>query len=292
MTKLPYWRKIFREKIHQYYPKSSWKIKKDNKITEEEEEGWEAYTERDAYGRFQCSWCDHEWTSIRVIILFLIQLTYQEQGIVKMRYFGQQCTHCQGGYEQPYISEPILNKIIENVVNRIREWCYGENNVPAPFPVHDKTMHGPHRRDLCEAYAFRFCPTNAAQYSYSPITTNRYDSTSVLMMDDPIMESQNIPEPFPVHDKTMHGPHRRDLCEAYAFRICPTNAAQYSYSPVTTNQYDSTSVLITDDPLMESQNIPQEQKNCCKCICYVLTLLIFLIIIGVVIWVVITKVLT
>ncbi|XP_074860725.1 LOW QUALITY PROTEIN: receptor-transporting protein 2-like [Carettochelys insculpta] len=150
------WREMFYEKVDQVKPQNEWDLKMHQDLDYNDlRPGWKQSVQEHAFGSFQCSWCQHSWSSAQVVILFHMNLDpHGRRGRVKMRVFRQECYQCsEGRLEDPLFQEESVHRILENLVNSIREKCYGEymDHTQLSEAIVGGWHSGPHRRDHCEA---------------------------------------------------------------------------------------------------------------------------------------------
>ncbi|XP_078523120.1 receptor-transporting protein 3-like [Lissotriton helveticus] len=113
---------------------------------------------------FCCSWCGHSWDSIRVSIIYQTKLEKKRrQGTVKMKILRQKCNHCCAGiYEDPEFTVENINVILNNLLIRIRESCYGEDvdDDELQLIAAYGSLDGPHQPENCEACQLGICARN------------------------------------------------------------------------------------------------------------------------------------
>uniref|UniRef100_A0A8C3SWI7 Receptor transporter protein 3 n=1 Tax=Chelydra serpentina TaxID=8475 RepID=A0A8C3SWI7_CHESE len=111
--------------------------------------------------RFQCSCCARCWPSAQVPIFFHMHLDRsQGQGQVKRRVCGQKCKKCHGAkFETLTFSQENIERILDNLVLKIREKCYREfiANRDLADPIVEEDVEGPHDTTRCEACALGIC---------------------------------------------------------------------------------------------------------------------------------------
>lgn len=125
--------------------------------------GWKQYQQK-AFGRFQCSSCRRSWASAQVQILCHMFLERRQfQGQVLMRLFAQRCQKCPGAqFEKPQFSQESAMRILNNLVHRIQEKCYG-NGIKkfSEIPVMPEVpLDGSHDMANCEACSLGYCGLN------------------------------------------------------------------------------------------------------------------------------------
>ncbi|XP_036893422.1 receptor-transporting protein 4 isoform X2 [Sturnira hondurensis] len=110
---------------------------------------------------FRCSSCKRNWASAQVKILCHMHLEQRKsQGQVLMRLFGQRCQKCsRSQFEKPEFSSDSTMRILNNLVQRIREKYYGDGtNKYSETPVIPEVpLDGSHDTANCEACVLGFC---------------------------------------------------------------------------------------------------------------------------------------
>ncbi|XP_070247207.1 receptor-transporting protein 3 [Myotis yumanensis] len=155
------WQKVFQELIHEVKPWHQWTLTLDNSLIPNTlQPGWAQYQQW-AFAWFTCSWCSRSWASSHVQVLCHMHWSKREStGQVKMRIFAQRCRKCSEPlFEVPEFTEENVSRILNNLVFRILEKCYGEGfksmeEIPT---IKDISLKGPHDTNNCEACLQGFC---------------------------------------------------------------------------------------------------------------------------------------
>uniref|UniRef100_A0A8C4YDZ1 3CxxC-type domain-containing protein n=1 Tax=Gopherus evgoodei TaxID=1825980 RepID=A0A8C4YDZ1_9SAUR len=148
------WREMFYEKIEEVKPQDHWDLKMDQNLDYNDlGPGWKQSLQEHSFASFQCSRCQHFWSSVQVVILFHMYLDqHRRKGWVKMRVFRQECYECsEGKLEEPNFKEESVQRVLESLVISIREKCYGEYVAQLSEVTVIGRHYGPHRSDHCEA---------------------------------------------------------------------------------------------------------------------------------------------
>uniref|UniRef100_A0A8C4YDT8 3CxxC-type domain-containing protein n=1 Tax=Gopherus evgoodei TaxID=1825980 RepID=A0A8C4YDT8_9SAUR len=127
------WQQIFSQKIGQMKPGDRWTLKADYNLQSNDlDPGWKQFLQQHAFARFQSS----------------------QQGQVKMKIFRQECKKCLvPKLEQPEFSQENVERVLENLMLKIRGKCYREAINPhdlSKIIVEAQTM-GPHDSSHCDA---------------------------------------------------------------------------------------------------------------------------------------------
>ncbi|KAE8603646.1 hypothetical protein XENTR_v10014403 [Xenopus tropicalis] len=158
------WKKMFSE-MFDGKRREMWTI--DICSEKPNQRGWKSFTQQDAFGKFHCHNCLHSWKSIHAVIEFYINLNGW-QGRVMMKPFGQKCQNCNDNqYVKPEMPNSVIRNILRNLINTIRDKCYGEY-VSEWYPANDgQSGHGPHIKKLCEACHLGICKTKIFNIQHS-----------------------------------------------------------------------------------------------------------------------------
>lgn len=101
--------------------------------------------------------CGRGWPSNRVMVIFHMRLTYG-QGIVKVRYFRQNCKMCTAApMEKPSITSDNIEVVLENLVKKIRIKCYHEDLDRGYRPSVPLDVNSPHEPAHCEGCIEGIC---------------------------------------------------------------------------------------------------------------------------------------
>ncbi|OCT80652.1 hypothetical protein XELAEV_18027465mg [Xenopus laevis] len=147
------WKQTFSEIVSEIVS-DKWTINICNEKPNQER--WKSFTQRDAFGEYDCPNCRNHWKSTHAVIEFYIQRTGW-QGNVMMNPLGQKCKNCIHLYIKPEMPNRIITIIVQNLIKTIRKEYYGEY-VPQLEPANDgQSGHGPHIKKLCEACQLGKC---------------------------------------------------------------------------------------------------------------------------------------
>ncbi|KAM4771088.1 receptor-transporting protein 3-like [Rhinophrynus dorsalis] len=130
-----------------------------NSLTQDErQKGWKV-SQTNNHASFACWYCSHNWNSARVTVIFHYRLQRNKKGIVLIHPFGQKCRDCSSdGFMKPTFRETTAEKILSNLILKIRKNCYREDigsDVPGPRQPALRTK--PHEKELCEACMEGIC---------------------------------------------------------------------------------------------------------------------------------------
>ncbi|XP_030431630.1 receptor-transporting protein 1-like isoform X3 [Gopherus evgoodei] len=102
------WREMFYEKIEEVKPQDHWDLKMDQNLDYNDlGPGWKQSLQEHSFASFQCSRCQHFWSSVQVVILFHMYLDqHRRKGWVKMRVFRQECYECSEGVTGCLLTAP------------------------------------------------------------------------------------------------------------------------------------------------------------------------------------------
>ncbi|XP_065267381.1 receptor-transporting protein 3-like [Emys orbicularis] len=156
------WQQIFSQKIGQMKPGDRWTLKVDYNLQSNDlDPGWKQFLQQHAFARFQCSQCWHTWHSAQVNILFHMHLDRkQRRGQVKMKIFRQECKKCLvPKLELPEFSQENVERVLENLMLKIRGKCYREAINPHDLSkiIVEAQIMGPHDSSHCEACRLGIC---------------------------------------------------------------------------------------------------------------------------------------
>uniref|UniRef100_A0A8C0GBZ3 Receptor transporter protein 1 n=1 Tax=Chelonoidis abingdonii TaxID=106734 RepID=A0A8C0GBZ3_CHEAB len=145
---------------------------------------------------FQCSRCQHSWSSVQVVILFHMYLDqHRRKGWVKMRVFRQECYECsEGKLEEPNFKEESVQRVLENLVISIREKCYGEYVAQLSEVTVIGQHYGPHRSDHCEACRLGIHQRPKHTMYYGRPKDTLYHGTSKDTMPPVQLPSHDLPQ--------------------------------------------------------------------------------------------------
>ncbi|XP_073529207.1 receptor-transporting protein 4-like [Phyllobates terribilis] len=116
------------------------------------------YCSQRTFGSFHCLYCQRNWNSSKVFILFCMKLNqYQRHGNVAMRIFKQGCQKCMR-MQEPTIQSENIERVISNVVSHIQKVFYGQQDVndDRPPKIYGP-LDGPHDEEHCEACQLNLC---------------------------------------------------------------------------------------------------------------------------------------
>lgn len=194
------WQQTFQELIQEEKPCHRWTLTLDRNLTPNRlQPDWKQYQQW-VFARFQCSWCSRRWASAHVQVLFHMRWNRRKsKGQVKMRVFAQKCQKCsEPSFEVPEFTEENISRILDNLVSKILDECYGEGSssmeeIPT---IKYCRLKGAHDSDNCEACLQGFCTRSeldlAAQSRTSP--------SSSSVSEDGVISSY---EPSPTRGSTV-----------------------------------------------------------------------------------------
>ncbi|XP_034638517.1 receptor-transporting protein 2-like [Trachemys scripta elegans] len=191
------WREMFYEKIEEVNPQDYWDLKMHQNLDYNDlGPGWKQSLQEHAFASFQCSSCQHFWSSSQVVILFHMYLDqHRRKGWVKMRVFRQECYECsEGKLEEPNFKEESVQKVLENLVISIREKCYGEYVAQLSEVTVIGRHYGPHRSDHCEACRLGIHQRPKHTMYYGRPKDIVYHGTSKDTMPPVQLPSHNLPQ--------------------------------------------------------------------------------------------------
>uniref|UniRef100_A0A452IWU7 3CxxC-type domain-containing protein n=1 Tax=Gopherus agassizii TaxID=38772 RepID=A0A452IWU7_9SAUR len=145
-------RQIFSQKIGQMKPGDRWTLKADYNLQSNDlDPGWKQFLQQHAFARVDS--CRKPFAQVN--ILFHVHLDRkQRQGQVKMKIFRQECKKCLvPKLELPEFSQENVERVLENLMLKIRGKCYREAINPhdlSKIIVEAQTM-GPHDSSHCDA---------------------------------------------------------------------------------------------------------------------------------------------
>ncbi|XP_075717917.1 receptor-transporting protein 3-like [Rhinoderma darwinii] len=156
------WKNIFENEREDQGINHVWSFSVDEHL--QAQQGYLQYTQC-TFARFKCSHCLRLWNSAQVHILFLIRWDrVSRHGTVKMKIFRQGCRRCNSSIlEKPEITEENVKRVISNLVSKIQNMVYGQNNTNPPLKpvVYSDDLDGPHEKEHCEACKKQVCTRNA-----------------------------------------------------------------------------------------------------------------------------------
>ncbi|TFK04897.1 copine-7 [Platysternon megacephalum] len=191
------WREMFYEKIKEVKPQDYWDLKMHQNLDYNDlGPGWKQSLQEHAFASFQCSWCQHFWSSVQVVILFHMYLDqHRRKGWVKMRVFRQECYQCsEGKLEEPNFKEESVQRVLENLVISISEKCYGEYVAQLSEVTVIGRHYGPHRSDHCEACRLGIHQRPKHTMYYGRPKDTVYHGTSKDTMPPIQLPSHNLPQ--------------------------------------------------------------------------------------------------
>ncbi|KAG8515816.1 Receptor-transporting protein 4 [Galemys pyrenaicus] len=163
------WNQIFQELMHESIL-DRWTLDEDENLQPDRlESGWRQYQQR-AFGRFLCSVCKQNWASAQVQIVCHMHLKKKtSQGRVKIHFFRQKCQKCsRSQFEKPDFSEESTKRILTNLIQRIQERYYENNERRVPeIPVRPEVhLEGAHDMANCEACTLGLCEQDNMEEPY------------------------------------------------------------------------------------------------------------------------------
>ncbi|CAM5164092.1 unnamed protein product [Natator depressus] len=193
------WREMFYEKIEEVKPQDNWDLKMQQNLDYNDlGPGWKQSLQQHAFASFQCSRCQHFWSSVQVVLLFHMYLDlHRRKGCVKMRVFRQECYECsKGKLEEPDFKEESVQRVLENLVISIREKCYGEyvDHTQLSEVTGIGQHYGPHQSDHCEACQLGIHQRPKCSMYYGRPKDTVYHGTSKDTMPPVQLPSHNLPQ--------------------------------------------------------------------------------------------------
>ncbi|XP_059543318.1 receptor-transporting protein 4 [Myotis daubentonii] len=187
------WEQKFQELMQEVKPRHRWTLKFDETLKPDcVAQGRKQYQQK-AFGRFQCSSCRRRWASAKVQVLCHMYLEpRQSQGHVLMRLFAQRCQKCYGAqFEKPEFSIDSAMRILNNLVYRIRERCYGNgirkfSEIPV---IPELPLEGSHDMANCEACALGCCVLSSQDCMTKP-SNSSFSYMEIGSFDDIFSQAQ------------------------------------------------------------------------------------------------------
>ncbi|XP_024058152.1 receptor-transporting protein 3-like [Terrapene carolina triunguis] len=208
------WQQIFSQKIGQMKPGDRWTLKVDYNLQSNDlDPGWKQFLQQHAFARFQCSQCWHTWHSAQVNILFHMHLDRkQRRGQVKMKIFRQECKKCLvPKLELPEFSQENVERVLENLMLKIRGKCYREAINPHDLSkiIVEAQIMGPHDSSHCEACRLGIC---CLKYEAQAPASTFFRSASLLPRIFPAQEEWSEAETGSSRDSGSSCDWRRFCC--------------------------------------------------------------------------------
>ncbi|KAM6389138.1 receptor-transporting protein 2 [Pluvialis apricaria] len=154
------WQDIFAEKIADMHLTEPWMLQEDDTLQVNVlKPGWKEFVQRSALGRFRCSQCFQEWSSVKVHILFHM-CRCQGWGMVCMRAFRQACRRCPNPrMEKAEFSQETMERLLHNLVLKILQYFYHVPVQPSDLleVVVGAPVAGPHNSARCEGCQLGVC---------------------------------------------------------------------------------------------------------------------------------------
>nr|KAF6383531.1 receptor transporter protein 4 [Pipistrellus kuhlii] len=187
------WEQTFQELMQEVNPWHRWTLKFDETLQLGcVAQGGKQY-QQTAFGRFRCSSCRRIWGSAKVQVLCHMYLKPREsQGHVFMRLFAQRCKKCSGTqFEKPEFSTESAMRILNNLVYRIQERCYGNGIMKfSEIPViPELPLDGSHDMANCEACNLGFCGLSSQNYMTQP-SNSSFSYMEIGSFDDIFSQTQ------------------------------------------------------------------------------------------------------
>lgn len=116
----------------------------------------------------------------------------ESQGYVLMRLFAQRCKKCSGAqFEKPEFSTESAMRILNNLVYRIQERCYGNgirkfSEIPV---IPELPLDGSHDMANCEACNLGFCGLSSQNYMTQP-SNSPFSYMEIGSFDDIFSQTQ------------------------------------------------------------------------------------------------------
>ncbi|KAM3620098.1 uncharacterized protein V6R79_018296 [Siganus canaliculatus] len=156
------WTNIFKTATCDLPQEDTWHLEFDDTLIPHSPNfGWHQYI-KNTSARFRCSSCGRGWPSNKVIVVFHMCLA-NEQGIVKVRRFRQNCKVCEAApMGIPSISPENIDILLTALVLKIRRNCYGEDLGQNERHFVNLDVNSPHEPDHCEACRAGICARSAS----------------------------------------------------------------------------------------------------------------------------------
>ncbi|KAM5163128.1 receptor-transporting protein 3-like [Mantella aurantiaca] len=130
----------------------------DTLTHEQRRNGWKI-SQTTAHACFTCLRCQHFWNSGRVTLIFHYCLGRTRRATVLLRPFRQMCRECNSNFFiKPTFKEEKIERILENLILKIRKNCYGEDIDIGGYAGDQRVVRTkPHEKDRCEACDYGLC---------------------------------------------------------------------------------------------------------------------------------------
>ncbi|XP_008149850.2 receptor-transporting protein 4 [Eptesicus fuscus] len=224
------WEQKFQELMQEVKPRHRWTLKLDETLQPDcVAQGGKQYQQK-AFGRFRCSSCRRNWASAQVQVLCHMYLEPREsQGHVFMRLFAQRCQKCSGAqFEKPEFSIESAMRILNNLVYRIWERCYGNgirkfSEIPV---IPELPLEGSHDMSNCEACNLGFCVMSLQNCMTKP-SNSPFSYMEIGSFDDICSQTQAMNQSAKAKEAQRSG----DSCEHK--RSGPSHATARTHMPGT-----------------------------------------------------------
>ena len=125
------WKDAFKELFNF---RDKWEIYEGNikylpDISKVRSHGWKQFQDK-GKDRFECGRCRKMWSSAMGVVIFHYRLKRNHRrkgsrGEVKLWCFGQKCKDCRGNFEEPYWYDEEIERILRNLLIKVKEKFYG-----------------------------------------------------------------------------------------------------------------------------------------------------------------------